>query len=64
MYDMSELCKLCNREDGLWGDSVCSNTELCRNCIHYGSPKNNFVPKVGIENERAEYDRLKKKFGD
>lgn len=58
---MSDLCKTCNYEDGLWGDPHPS-ARFCQTCMHNAPTADNYSPKVGVENERIEYERLRRKF--
>ena len=60
---MNDICKSCIHQPGLYGGPLCFDTEYCDTCIHHPSvivKKDNFFPKV--TDERAEYERLKKKF--
>lgn len=58
---MTDLCKTCTHEAGLWGDPI-PDTQFCRNCCHSVKTVDNYSPKVGVENERIEYERLRRKF--
>lgn len=54
---MSDLCKTCTHEAGLWGDPI-PDAKFCWNCIHNVITVDNYSPKVGVENERIEQVNL------